>query len=326
MKRVVKFLISMVPLMVVGGLLYAGLFIRPEPAGSSVLKPIFERGDSFYGIALPSADAFWAAGSGGKIVHSTDQGKSWTLQPTPVNDTLQDIEAWDSARAVAAGNDGVVLTTKDGGRSWQEVEVPRSDIANKFVRVRTMPGGVAWVVGAGGMALRSNDFGMTWESTAEQEDISWNDIFFVGRRGWLVGEFGNLRVSDDGGDSWQAVDSPVEDSLMAIAFRDSRHGVAVGMSGLVMTTSDGGKQWTVRPPVTAEHLFDVTWNGTRWIAAGGDGVVLTAGNNARAWNAARSSQQTRRWYTEVQHHEDGYYLAGDTLAWVENGTLNILSH
>lgn len=324
MRRVMKLLMSAMPLMIVAGLLYAGLFIKPKPAGASVAKPNFERGDSFYGITLPLATTIWAAGSNGKIVRSDDEGLSWALQTTPIHATLQDIAAWDAQRAVAVGNNGTVVTTHDGGKSWVEVAVPRSTIANKLMRVKTLPDGVAWAVGEGGVVLHSSDFGASWALATKEEDAAWNDIFFIDHQGWMVGEFGRIKRSGDNGVTWQTVSSPVKASLMAVAFKDKLNGAAVGLGGLVLATHDGGEQWVVARPATVEHLFDVIWDGAKWMAVGDNGVVLTADASAGDWRPAPITNQSRGWYTKIAHQEGGDYLAGATLTLLKNGALKTL--
>lgn len=326
MRRVMKLLISAMPLLIVAGLLYAGLFIKPQPVGASVAKPNFERGDNFYGITLPSATTIWAAGSNGKIVRSDDDGRAWVLQNTPSHATLQDIAAWDVQRAVAVGNNGVVITTHDGGKSWVSVTVPRSTIANKLMRVKVLPDGGAWAVGEGGVVLHSSDFGVSWALATKEEDTAWNDIFFIEHQGWLVGEFGHIKRSKDNGATWQTVSSPVKVSLMAVAFKDSMNGVAVGLAGLVLATHDGGEQWVAVKSGTAEHLFDVIWDGAKWMAVGDNGVVLTADSSAVDWRPAPISNQGRGWYTKIKHQEGGDYLAGATLSLLKNGALKTLSH
>ena len=106
------------------------------------------------------------AGSGGKVVRSDDGGQSWSIQETGATENLQAIDAWDPDRAVAVGNDGVVLVTADGGESWTRVDVPRSDIANKLIRVRCAADGEAWAVGVMGMILHSRDWGASWQRRA----------------------------------------------------------------------------------------------------------------------------------------------------------------
>jgi photosystem II stability/assembly factor-like uncharacterized protein len=313
MKSVTKLMMSGTPLLVVGGLLAAGLFIKPKPVGASVGKPIFERGDSFYGMALPSGAAIWAAGSDGKVVRSDDAGASWKLQPTPVLTTLQDIAAWDTQRAVAVGNGGAVIVTGDGGLTWRAADVPRSSIANKLVRVKTLADGTAWAVGEGGMVLRSIGFGAQWSRAAEEEDAAWNDICFADGQGWLVGEFGRMKTSNDNGATWRSVDSPVKASLMAVTFSDKLHGVAVGLAGVILVTQDGGRRWTAPPPATTEHLFDVSWDGARWMAAGDNGVVLTASASAAEWRPAPPVTQGHAWHTAIKQRDGKFYLSGAAL-------------
>ncbi len=118
MERIRRIILSSLPLAIVGGLLYAGLFVKPKPVGKAVEQPLVQRGDAFYGIAALPNGAMWAVGSNGKILYSDDAGQSWRRQGTGSRETLQDVAAWDARRAVAVGNDGVVLTTGDGGHSW----------------------------------------------------------------------------------------------------------------------------------------------------------------------------------------------------------------
>ena len=318
--RARRALLSLMPFALIAGLLYAALFIKPQPVGASVATPIFERGDSFYGIAAPTATTLWAAGSSGKIVRSEDGGKTWSRQNTPATRTLQDIGAWDSLHAVAAGDAGIVLTTSDGGRSWHEVQAPRSTIANKLIRVRTLPGGVAWAVGEGGVVLRSTDFGASWAMAMKPEDIAWNDIFFIGNLGWLVGEFGNMRLSTDAGQTWQATKPATGSSLMAVSFMSPQDGVAVGVGGTILTTRDAGAQWTVVPSATKEHLYDVAWDGTRWIAVGDNGATVSAGPADAAWQPSPQLSQSSQWHTRIVVVAGEPVVAGSGLARLRQGS------
>ena len=324
--RARRALLSLMPFAMIAGLLYAALFIKPQPVGASVATPVFERGDAFYGIAAPTAATIWAAGTSGKIVHSEDGGRSWTRQATPVLRTLQDIAAWDARRAVAVGDTGVVLTTSNGGRNWEQVQAPLSTIANKLVRVRTLPDGAAWAVGEGGVVLRSTDFGASWIMVMKPEDIAWNDIVFAGNLGWLVGEFGNIRLTIDAGRSWQPVKAPTTGSLMAVSFRTPQDGVAVGLGGTILTTHDAGAQWTVVPSGTKEHLFDVAWTGTRWLAVGDNGAAVGAGPDDASWASLPGQAQSSQWHTRVVLAAGDPVIAGSSLARLTQGNWSPLVH
>lgn len=285
----------------------------PEPDSESVdiPRPAIEPRDQFFGAAVPASGILWAAGNHGKIVRSEDGGESWTIQPVPVDDNLQDLGAWDSERALAVGNGGVVLVTADGGATWQPVETPRSQIVNKLFRVVVRPGLEAWAVGAGGMIIVSRDAGVTWERRSAREDVAWNGIAFSAEgTALVVGEFGRILRSEDDGESWTEVESSVERSLMGVAFRDPGRAVAVGLDGLVLHSEDGGLSWRRARLETTTHLFDVLWQGERWIALGDGGLVLTGSEDGREWREHRLGDHELGWHTEGLATGDGVFLVG----------------
>ena len=314
MRRLLRLLLSLLPFAIIGGLLYAAIFVKPEAAAASVASPVMARGDLQYGLALPGGEVMWAAGSDGKVWLSEDAGRTWGLQPTPTMETLQDIAAWDRNRAVAVGNQGVVIATSDGGKSWRSIDAPRSKLANKLMRVAAVEGGTAWAVGEVGALLQSRDYGATWLRAMPEKDAAWNGIFASRQKLWLAGEFGHLAVSDDGGARWTDVATPVKTSLMAIAFRDDTEGVAVGLDGVVLATQDGGATWLAQPSGTREHLFDVTWDGVSWVAVGDKGVLVVGDASGRSWQSSRVGANDRAWHTRIVADSGRYIVAGATLA------------
>ncbi len=316
MERIKRIILSGMPLVIIGGLLYAGLFVKPRPVGGAVEQPLVERGDAFYGIATLPDGGLWAVGSNGKILHSADAGSSWRRQRAPGNETLQDVAAWDSRRAVAVGNEGVVLTTDDAGHTWTAAQTPKSAFSNKLMRVHVSQDGSAWAVGSGGALLHSGNYGKRWESAAQDEDTAWNGIDFQGRRGCVVGEFGRIRMTTDAGASWTSVASPVKHSLMSVRFNEAGQAVAVGLRGTVLVSDDGGATWKPAAKVTDEDLFDVAWDGKRWIAVGDKGVMLMNANpgvDTGKWRLTRLSAEDRGWYTRVRAQNGKYYVAGSRL-------------
>lgn len=309
------------PLLIIGSLVYAAFFVKAEVHVDAIHAPAIERRDAFYGVVAPEPQVIWAAGSYGKVVRSNDGGATWAIQNTKVTAHLQAIAAWDAQRAVAVGNQGRVIVTQDGGATWAEVEVPRSEVANKLVKVRTYPAGVAWAVGEMGAALRSNDHGKVWRRAMPEQDQGWNDVVFVGTDGWLVGEFGRVMRTKDGGTTWQPVESPSKASLMSVAFRDASNGVAVGLSGTVLTTADGGASWTLVPPVTREHLNHVRWDGQGWHAVGDKGVQVS--DRDGRWQGGRLVEKDLSWRTQAEPVGGQLLLAGANLARLDQGELKV---
>lgn len=338
--KLVKLGLSITPWLIIAALLWVGLFIKPQPVGTTVQPPSIERTDSFYGIASPIKGVLWIAGNKGKVVRSDDDGNHWVLQKTPTVQHLQDIASWDDKRAVAVGNKGVVIITADGGATWTEVSAPLSKVANKLLRVKALPEGRAWAVGEMGALLESTDYGHTWQRRRDEEDAAWNDVFFLdAENGWLMGEAGRIMKTVDGGKNWQPVASPVKISLMAVAFRDAANGVAVGLEGSLLATHDGGKTWNLLPRAkrpsggltidkadknvavptkqrvleeTGEHLFDIAWDETQqiWFAIGNQGVWVRGNREADAWDAGRIDPRDMAWHTRVIVANGQTYLAG----------------
>lgn len=324
-RGVVTLMTSSAPVVIVGGLLYAGLFVKAEAVVQKVEPPAIERRDSFYGVAAPNDSVVWAVGADGKVVRSEDGGQSWSRQETHTGANLQGIAAWDADTAVAVGNDGVVIVTRDAGRTWTPSEIPSTGNPNKLFRVRIADGAV-WVVGEFGALLRSTDRGETWSRMLPEKDRAWNDVAFVGNAGWLVGEFGALMKTVDGGTSWEAVETPNEVSLMSVAFRDAEHGVAVGLAGTLLTTADGGATWQQVPAFTREHLYTVMWDENRWLAVGDKGVMATAGADAEQWELGRVAEGDVSWRTAIARSGTRYFLAGSNLAVLDDGALSVAGH
>jgi len=64
-RTVWRVLAAAMPFVVVGGLLYAGIFIKPAAVGSSLAPPVLAPRDAFYGLAVPADGVIWAVGRGG---------------------------------------------------------------------------------------------------------------------------------------------------------------------------------------------------------------------------------------------------------------------
>lgn len=311
-QRASKALLAVLPWAIIGGLLWAGLFIKPQPVGATVTPPLLERRDHFYGLALAPTGDVWVSGSRGKILSIAADGTVSRLA-TPTERTLQDIAVWDERHAVAVGNDGVILFSADGGQSWQVAQdVPRSAVANKLNRVRLAANGLAIATGEMGALLLSRDFGRSWQRLREEEDVAWNDVAILDDgRLLVVGEFGRILLGDLQGQGWEEIASPVPASLMSVQFRDPLNGVAVGLEGALLVTRDGGRQWDSVDLGIKDHLFDVLWdagNG-RWFASGALGRWVS-GSDAGDWQSGALDERNLAWHTRALPVGSSIWLAG----------------
>ncbi len=111
------------------------------------------------------------------------------------------------------------------------------------------------IAGLGGVILRSQDGGETWE----YRKIDRTQALFAARslsgRAVAVGEKGLIRVSTDAGDHWREPTGEEFPELFTflrdVDFDpDGRVGLAVGQTGRILRTTDAGHRWLqVLPPL-----------------------------------------------------------------------------
>ncbi len=320
-QSIFSLLSNVMPIVIVSGLLYAGLFIKPEPSGEALVEPVIEAKDKFYGLSLAGDQGLWVVGSFGKIIYSADKGQNWVKQNSGAKQHLQSVSAWDANRAIVVGNDGTTLVTDDAGKHWNRVETPRSEIANKLLRVKTRPNGEAWIVGEVSALYQTFDYGKTWNRRSGDEDISYNDLTFVSADlGWLVGEYGTIMKTVDAGLTWELISSPVESSLMSVSFADENNGIIVGLEGVILQTKDGGITWAQQRGVTTEHLFDVEYDAEKqyWLAVGNKGLWQSYSLDGVA-KSERFFTFDLSWHTDLLVDGGQTYVAGDNVGvWADD--------
>jgi len=294
---------------------------------SLATEPIRAR-DRIYGVALAPLsvdDTFFMAGSRGKIWKTTNSGQSFKVLETPTSRHLQDIAFWDEKRAVAVGDEGVALTTDDGGTSWNIVkDIPKSDVDNKLIKVTALDEGRAFAVGVVGAILYTEDYGKTWVRKKEEEDISYNDVFFIDENeGWVVGEFATILKTEDGGDTWtkqdveegedraeQVVETDI--NIFAIAAKNDNFLLAAGTEGTILTTKNGGKFWQRKTSDTSQHLLALSHDDSKYVGVGNNGIIFTKKGDADC-SANRLAENELAWHTDlIKLDENQYIIVGQT--------------
>lgn len=322
--KVLNFIPQVLPIIIIGGLLYAGFFVKAEAVITKVEPKAIERRDNFISVAAPGEQVAWAAGTAGKVVRTEDGGKTWVSQKTKTLENLQGLAAFDEKNAIIVGNHSLILYTTDGGQTWNKATqpTPPKPEISKLFRVK-IAGNSVWAVGEYNTLLRSDDKGVTWTRVLPEMDRNLNTIAFAGNVGILFGEAGLTLRSTDGGATWNEikVDNPV--SLMSLAFRDDKHGVAVGLTGTLMTTSDAGETWVSVPNPTNEHLLDIRWEGEQWVAVGDKGVIVTSNADAKDWKLGKIFEGDVAWRTQMVKQGPRYYVVGANLAILEGGKLAV---
>ena len=136
----------------------------------------------------------WVVGSKGVILETRDGGKTWQSEVCGQDTDLVDVAATVDGVIWAVGTAGKACYRGRNGEEWQEVGIANPSVDLSSVQFIDSEKGV--VVGKGGMILRSQNAGSTWEpvvihTTTQNDDTSEMDYagleMFDARRGWASG-------------------------------------------------------------------------------------------------------------------------------------------
>ncbi len=108
-----------------------------------------------------------------------------------------------------------------------------------------------WMVGDGGLLMRTDDLGASWQTPPALPPLELLRLFDLyalavqGPQVWAAGSPGT-RVfhSADAGQSWTAFPTGQSLPLVGLCFVDDKRGWAVGALGTILATEDGGRTWT----------------------------------------------------------------------------------
>ncbi|MFI8395833.1 WD40/YVTN/BNR-like repeat-containing protein [Pseudomonas sp. NPDC078863] len=227
-----------------------------------------------------------AVGERGIVLLSDDNGATWRQASVPVSVSLTAVQFVDADHGWAVGHGAAVLMSADGGESWSlqldgrraaqlELDAARTEMANASdtdaaaVRVQNAERLIAegadkpflaltftdarhgLIVGAYGLAFRTEDGGASWQSLIGQIDNPAGAHLYAlaahGAQWFIAGEQGYLARSNDGGHSFAALDSPYSGSFFAVQVRDDGTLLAAGLKGNAFVSRDNGSSFVPAP-------------------------------------------------------------------------------
>ena len=304
------------PWLLISGLAYAAVFIKPTVNPHPLDQPLLERRDAFF----DADERFWVVGQNGAMLSTQDGGDNWNREELPGRANLQSVAVSDSGRLVVIGNQGRIWTRADAG-DWSEQVLPVSEHAGKLLSVAFIAGHF-WVAGEMGALFRGNADGSGWQALGTGEDVTFNSIR-AGADGdlWIAAEFGQLLRSTDQGQSWTTQELGSE-SLRAIAF-DGATGMAVGNRGEAYLTRDAGDSWRPVEKFTSEHLFDVVVHDGRWIVTGDRGALLRSSDPEAGWQTWTPEGLDKSYHSRLLGVPGGVLLVGQQIGLLEQDELKI---
>lgn len=247
-------------------------------------------GNAFRGVHFRTASEGWvvgdpvSTGSGqtltdSVILHTTDEGATWTLQPSGVRASLRAVGFSSALKGWAVGG-GVALRTVDGGRSWQ----PSPVVAGQDLRdVAVLSDDVAWVCGSG-LIAHTEDGGASWVKVAKPLGIQFTIRFADALHGIAAGisptviggeTTTQLELTEDGGRTWMTSPWTMGGLPWATALApDLKNGVLLDINGKILRTADGGRSWAVDAHPMQGGFYDVRAVSGGWVVVGDFGAIL----------------------------------------------------
>lgn len=152
--------------------------------------------EDLFAISFSSLTNGWAVGSdggtGGIILHTSDGGVNWSVQPTTSTGDLTGVFAINADTAYIVGQSGLILFTSDGGLNWTP---QTSGTINDLNDIEFDNGLTGRTVGNSGTILITNDAGVTWSAEVSNALNDINDLFHgVNNINWNCGDNGDVYI------------------------------------------------------------------------------------------------------------------------------------
>jgi len=228
----------------------------------------------------------YIVGRSGTIVRSLDQGMTWTLHPSGVNNDLNGIDFIGSGidQIIAVGDSGLVLRSSDGGETWSPVN---SGVIKNLNSVYSLSSFITIIAGDEGTVLKSSDSGLNWvnqslpDTTSDLNKISSMGSWFFGPILGMVGDNGKL-YSSTNYNFWNPVETGTNENLYDLQFKNASSGYVTGENGTIQYTIDGGNKWFSEiflSTITSERIrASIMLNDTTAVGVAGSDIITIHAN------------------------------------------------
>lgn len=199
--------------------------------------------DDRNGWAIGDSSAMFPAG-----VFVTDSGgRSWRPIPGGKTPGWRAADFLDPLNGAIAGRAGAVAMVRRG--AIQPTQTPGFALRG-LARIELVPPVHGWLVGDGGLLMRTDDVGATWQTPpgalpeAVGPQFDFTALAVRGPKVWAAGSPGTRVLhTADAGRTWTTFATGQQVPLYGLCFVDDQHGWAVGALGTILASDDGGRSW-----------------------------------------------------------------------------------
>jgi photosystem II stability/assembly factor-like uncharacterized protein len=240
---------------------------------------------------VDSLKAF-AVGDVGKILKTTDGGKTWANSNNSGSQTVfYNVCFTDSLHGFTVGgcgNNGAIIYTTDGGKNWMQQN--HFDL-NILTAIAFSDPENGMIVGIKGSAAKTTDGGASWTVLNSGTSMNlWGISYPDPNTAFAIGEspdFHNNIVlrTTNGGATWDSLSVGASNRLFSVWFTDASHGVIAGMGGLIVRTDNGGTTWEIQKDASSTFLNSVHFvDCSNGYITGYMNTVLHTTNGGRTWD------------------------------------------
>lgn len=235
--------------------------------------------DHFKAVAASASHQVAAADAGVLLVAPKGED-GWRRVNLPTRAAFLNLASCPNGRFVGIDSRRTLWVSDAQASNWQAhpVDTPESLMALGCDRHNAV-----WLGASFSTVLRSTDFGDSWSSSTQDEDLQFTAAQFLSDGlAVFAGEFGTVMFSDDDGANWERAEPVPNDFYpMGLHFTDRDTGWVSGLSGTIWHTGDGGTSWTRQETETSVPLYAFVPVGNALFALGDNGTLLRL--DADAW-------------------------------------------
>ncbi|MFN4255789.1 MAG: YCF48-related protein [Saprospiraceae bacterium] len=212
-------------------------------------------------------------------------GQAQPMTFSKMNIALQSVSYGSDDKIVAVSPFSTIYTSEDGGETWTGRKCP---VQANFTSVHMVDANTGWVVGSGGVIVKTTNGGITWVPQTSGVTVELKGVFAVSANvAYACGGGGSAPANPtilirtvDGGATWNPVwttpptgtqgfntsgTTLYNTSLNSVYFVDANNGyaagglgsvpIANGGGGKILKTTDGGATWSVATMPSTNFSF-----------------------------------------------------------------------
>lgn len=263
------------------------------------------QGNTLRSIQAMGATTWYAVGTAGTFMKTTDAGATWTfnhLAGVPFGTSGQssnafDLHFFDLNNGLVCGSTGGIFKTTDGGNTWAPVAtnpIANTVTLNQFQFYNATSG---FVCGSTGNLAKTTDAGNTWTSVPSGVTTAFGDVWTEdGNTILLATTVGNVRRSTDGGATWATVNTGVSYTVQKIGGSGSTV-MAAGTAGNVRVSTDAGATWAAANTglAAANVYWDVDYLNNTFYLTGPSFNLYKSTNLGVSWDTLALLNPGQSW-------------------------------